>query len=36
MTGGDILKIQEYYKLPIKAVFNHLSYQLDGGIKQTK
>ena len=35
MSGGDLLKMQEFYKLPIKALFNHLAYILDGGIKQT-
>jgi len=35
LAKGDFLKMQEYYKLPIKALFNHLAYQLDGGIRQT-
>ena len=33
LANGDLLKIQEYYKLPIKAVLNHLSYQMSGGVK---
>lgn len=28
MCDDDILKIQEMYKLPIKAVLNHLSYKM--------
>jgi len=36
LADGDLLKIQEYYKLPIKSVFNHLSYQVSGGIKTNK
>lgn len=33
LADGDLLKIQEYYELPIKAIFNHLSYQMSGGIR---
>lgn len=36
LAEGDILKIQQLYKLPIVAIFNHLSYQLSGGVKTTK
>ena len=36
LADGDLLKIQEYYELPIKAIFNHLSYQMSGGVKTTK
>jgi hypothetical protein len=36
LADGDLLKIQTYYDVPIKAVFNHLSYQLSGGIKTNK
>lgn len=28
MCDDDLLKIQQYYELPIKAVLNHLSYKL--------
>ena len=33
LANGDLLKIQEYYKLPIKAILNHLAYQMSGGVK---
>jgi hypothetical protein len=36
LADGDLLKIQTYYDVPIKAVFNHLSYQLSGGVKTNK
>lgn len=36
LAEGDLLKIQQYYELPIKAIFNHLSYQLSGGIRTNK
>lgn len=36
LAEGDLLKIQQYYELPIKAIFNHLSYQLSGGVKTNK
>lgn len=28
IADGDLLKIQELYKLPIRAVLNHLSYKI--------
>jgi len=36
LSDGDLIKIQQYYDIPIKAVFNHLSYQMSGGIKTNK
>ena len=27
LAEGDLLKIQEYYELPIKAILNHLSWR---------
>ena len=33
LADGDLIKIQSYYELPIKSVFNHLSYQMSGGVK---
>jgi hypothetical protein len=33
LADGDLLKIQKYYELPIKAIFNHLSYITSGGIR---
>lgn len=33
IADGDYLKIQELYKEPIKAIFNHLSYISAGGVK---
>lgn len=36
LADGDLLKIQRYYELPIISIFNHLSYQMSGGIKTTK
>jgi len=36
LADGDLLKIQSYYDLPIKSIFNHLSYQLSGGVKTNK
>jgi hypothetical protein len=36
LADGDLLKMQKYYDLPIKALFNHLSYQTSGGVKTTK
>lgn len=28
LCDDDLLKIQEYYELPIKSVLNHLSYKI--------
>lgn len=36
LADGDLIKIQSYYDLPIKAIFNHLSYQMSGGVKTSK
>jgi hypothetical protein len=36
LADGDLLKMQSYFDLPIISVFNHLSYQLSGGIKTAK
>ena len=33
LAEGDLLKQQQYYKLPIKSVLNHLSYQMSGGVR---
>lgn len=36
LADGNLIEVQKYYDLPIKAIFNHLSYQLQGGVKTTK
>lgn len=33
LADGDLLKMQSYYELPIISIFNHLSYQLSGGLR---
>lgn len=33
LADGDLIKIQQLYELPIKSIFNHLSYVLSGGVK---
>lgn len=36
LADGNLLQMQGYYELPIISIFNHLSYQMSGGIKTTK
>lgn len=36
LAEGDLLKIQSYYDIPIRGIFNHLAYQLAGGVRTTK
>ena len=36
LADGDLLRMQQLYEVPIKAIFNHLSYQISGGIKTSK
>lgn len=36
IADGDFIKIQQLYEYPIKALFNHLAYQMAGGVKTNK
>lgn len=33
IADGDFIKIQQLYEYPIKALFNHLAYQIAGGLR---
>jgi hypothetical protein len=36
LAEGSLVEMQKYFELPIISIFNHLSYQLSGGVKTTK
>ena len=33
LSAGDLIQMQSYWKLPIKSIFHHLRYRLQGGVK---
>lgn len=32
LADNDLLKINEYYKLPIKSILNHLSFKISAKV----